>query len=121
MTKKTTRDQFLGPYLSNGDPVAIELSDGTLITGSWLNGGFQPDPHIADIPAPPEPVGTIVSGVISTKTRTLAPWRIHKRTDGWTRWTICKQHALDECEPWCYFETSTEAFEAFAKFEPGVL
>ncbi|MDO3058494.1 MULTISPECIES: hypothetical protein [Mycobacteriaceae] len=97
MTENAPRGQFVGPHLSNGDRVAIALPDGLLCTGVWLD------------------------GVISTKTRTLAPWRIHKRTDGgWTRWAICKQHALDECEPWCYFETSAEAYKAFAAFEPGV-
>lgn len=119
MTTNASRDQFLGPYLSNGDRVAVQLVDGTLIEGRWSDGEFHVMPITADIPAPPEPVGTVTSG--SIKLCKVAPWRIHKRTDGgWTRWTICKQHALDECEPWCYFDTSTEAFEAFATFEPGV-
>lgn len=111
MTEEATRDQFVIPELFEGSRMALQLGDGTLIEGYWSGGEF----HVM----PPGPVGTIETGVI--KLRKVAPWRIHKRTDGgWARWTICKQHALDECEPWCYFETSTEAFEAFATFEPGV-
>lgn len=101
MTQKTDPERFTCPGLTDGARVAVLLDDGTLAEGYWHDGAVHDEPRK---PAP-----------------SPAPWRIHKRTDGWTRWTICKQHALDECEPWCYFETSTEAFEAFAKFEPGVL
>ncbi|SLF39648.1 hypothetical protein [Mycobacteroides abscessus] len=106
MTEKATPEQFVGPLLSNGDRVAVQLPDGLLCNGVWLDGEF---------------VGTIESGVISTKTRTAAPWRIHQhliqtpRVWPWRepQWAICIQY-VGHCEPVFHSDRAAVVFEAFA-------
>lgn len=111
MTTKTDPARFTCPGLAEGTRVAAQLGDGTLIEGYWSGGEF----HVM----PPEPVGTIETGVI--KLRKVAPWRIHKhlmstpRVWPWRepQWAICIQY-VGHCEPVFHSDRAAVVFEAFA-------
>lgn len=90
MTTKPSREQFIGPHLSHGDRVAVQLTDGTLAEGYWYDGTAHDEPLKPNRPP--------------------APWRICKR-DG--EWRIEKR-LTDGYETWCRFDSSAEAFAAFA-------
>ncbi|SHS60691.1 Uncharacterised protein [Mycobacteroides abscessus subsp. abscessus] len=90
MTTKPSREQFIGPHLSYGDRVAVQLDDGTLVEGYWYDGAVHDEPLKPNRPP--------------------APWRIRKR-DG--EWRIEKR-LTDGYETWCRFDEGPEAFGAFA-------
>ncbi|KNB64087.1 hypothetical protein PROPHIGD39-2_25 [Mycobacterium phage prophiGD39-2] len=90
MTQETDPERFTCPGLEEGDRVAIQFADGTLAEGYWYDGAVHDEPL--------------------KPSRPPAPWRICKR-DG--EWRIEKR-LTDGYEAWCRFDTSTEAFAAFA-------
>lgn len=90
MTQKTDSERFTCPGLTDGDRVAVQLADGTLAEGYWYDGAVHDEPR--------------------TSARPPAPWRIWPVN---REWRIEKR--LTDCyETWCRFDTSTEAFAAFA-------
>lgn len=117
MTAKASRDQFVGPHLSNGDRVAVQLADGTLVEGYWYDGA------VLDEPREPSRSAYALDAVLASHSplaiklnttfwpnRPPAPWRIGKR-DG--EWRIEKR-LTDGYETWCRFDSGAEAFAAFA-------
>lgn len=90
MTTKASRDQFLGPHLTNGDRVAVQLTDGTLVEGYWHDGAVHDQPRA--LARPP------------------APWRIWPVNREWR----IEKRLTDGYETWCRFDSSAEAFAAFA-------
>ncbi|AMU29799.1 hypothetical protein A3N97_03730 [Mycobacteroides abscessus] len=117
MTEKASRDQFVGPHLSNGDRAAVRLADGTLVEGYWYNGA------VLDEPREPSQSAYTLDAVFASHNppaiklnatfwpnRPPAPWRICK-LDG--EWRI-ERRLTDGYETWCRFDSSAEAFGAFA-------
>lgn len=90
MTEKASREQFIGPYLSYGDRVAVQLDDGTLAEGYWYDGAVHDEPL--------------------KPSRPPAPWRICKRGGEWR----IEKRLTDGYETWCRFDEGPEAFGAFA-------
>ncbi|WP_235631150.1 hypothetical protein [Mycobacteroides abscessus] len=88
--------RFQGPYIAEGSKVGVQLLDGTLITGYWYQGAIHEHPRdTADIPKRPRPP---------------APWRI---------WPVNREWRIEKrlthgYETWCRFDTSAEAYAAFA-------
>lgn len=116
MTAKASRDQFVGPHLSNGDRVAVQLADGTLAEGYWYDGAVHDEPPGGGSANPhfgrddrSEP-WRIEFARAFWPNRAPAPWRIRKR-DG--EWRIEKRQTHGY-ETWCRFDEGPEAFAAFA-------
>ncbi|MDO3021028.1 hypothetical protein P5V63_24915 [Mycobacteroides abscessus subsp. abscessus] len=91
MTEKASRDQFIGPHLSYGDRVAVQLDDGTLAEGYWYDGAVHDEPRKPNRPP--------------------APWRLRCDDDG--QWLIEKRQTVGY-ETWCRFDKGPDAFAAFA-------
>ncbi|CPS16281.1 hypothetical protein [Mycobacteroides abscessus] len=90
MTQKTDPERFTCPGLEEGDRVAIQLADGTLTEGYWYDGAVHDQPR--------------------TLARPPAPWRIWPVNREWR----IEKRLTDGYETWCRFDTSGEAFAAFA-------
>lgn len=116
MTRKTDPEWFTCPGLEEGGRVAIQLTDGTQIEGCLYDGQLYDEP-------PGSGSAYILDSVFAFRNpldlkldtpfwpnRPPAPWRICKR-DG--EWRIEKR-LTDGYEAWCRFDSSTEAFAAFA-------
>lgn len=117
MTQKTDHEWFTCPGLEEGGRVAIQLTDGTLIEG------YLYDSQLHDEPRKPSPSAYTLDSVFAfhnpldlklgtplKPNRPPATWRICKG-DG--EWRIEKR-LTDGYEAWCRFDSSTEAFAAFA-------
>lgn len=90
MTEKASREQFTCPGLFEGSRVAVQLVDGSLAQGYWYGGAVHNEPRK---PARPP-----------------APWRIRPVNREWR----IEKRLTDGYETWCRFNSSTEAFAAFA-------
>ncbi|MDM1884356.1 hypothetical protein [Mycobacteroides abscessus] len=117
MTQKTDPEWFTCPGLEEGGRVAIQLTDGTLIEGYWYDGAVHDEPRKPE-PEPPVPTYNphcwpFRAGFSEPfwPNRPPAPWRIRCDDDEW--WLIEKRQTVGY-ETWCRFDTSTEAFAAFA-------
>ncbi|WP_457060350.1 hypothetical protein [Mycobacteroides abscessus] len=109
MTQKTDPEWFTCPGLEEGGRVVIQLTDGTLAEG-YLYDGPPPSAYTLDsVFAFRNPLGLKLDTPFWPN-RPPAPWRICKR-DG--EWRIEKR-LTDGYEAWCRFDSSTEAFAAFA-------
>ncbi|QSM88312.1 hypothetical protein [Mycobacteroides abscessus] len=109
MTQKTDPERFTCPGLEEGGRVAIQLTDGTLIEG-YLYDGPSPSAYTLDsVFAFRNPLDLKLDTPFWPN-RPPAPWRICKR-DG--EWRIEKR-LTDGYEAWCRFDSSAEAFAAFA-------
>lgn len=109
MTQKTDPERFTCPGLEEGGRVAIQLTDGTLIEGYWYDGPPPSAYTLDSVFAFRNPLGLKLDTPFWPN-RPPAPWRICKR-DG--EWRIEKR-LTDGYEAWCRFDSSTEAFAAFA-------
>lgn len=116
MTQKADLERFTCPGLTEGDRVAVQLADGTLTEGYWYAGAVHDEPRDGGSANPhfgrgdsTEPWRIQLDSAF-WPSRPPAPWRIRKR-DG--EWCIEKRYT-DGYEIWCRFDTSTEAFAAFA-------
>ncbi|RIT58863.1 hypothetical protein [Mycobacteroides abscessus] len=117
MTQKTDPEWFTCPGLEEGGRVAIQLTDGTLIEGYLYDGQLHDEPPGSGSAAPhfgrggrAEPWRIRLPAPFWPN-RPPAPWRIRCDDDG--QWLIEKRQTVGY-ETWCRFDTSTEAFAAFA-------
>ncbi|AMT72061.1 hypothetical protein [Mycobacteroides immunogenum] len=116
MTQKASPEWFTCPGLTDGDRVAVQLDDGTLAEGYWYDDAVHDEPRAGRSANPHFGRGDstepwrIEFARAFWPNRPPAPWRIRKR-DG--EWRIEKRQTHGY-ETWCRFDTSTEAFAAFA-------
>lgn len=120
MTTKASRDRFTGPHLSNGDRVAVQLTDGTLVEGYWYGGQLHDEPRVPSpsaytldsVPALRNPLDLKLGNPWRIwPNRPPAPWRIRCDDDG--QWLIEKRQTVG-WETHRYCATGTEAFATFA-------
>lgn len=138
MTEKASPEWFTCPGLEEGGRVAVQLADGTLAEGYWYGGqlhdnprepmaepsGHAYNPHhwpfregFGDWPTSPYTLASVPAFRIAMKldapfwpNRPPAPWRIWPVNREWR----IEKRVGDGYETWCRFDTSTEAFAAFA-------
>ncbi|MDM2398142.1 hypothetical protein PP613_03810 [Mycobacteroides abscessus] len=116
MTTKASRGRFIGQHLSNGDRVAVQLTDGTLVEGYWYDGQLHDEPPGSGSANPHFGRGDrtepwqIQLRAAFWPNRPPAPWRIWPVNREWR----IEKRVGDGYETWCRFDTSAEAFAAFA-------
>jgi hypothetical protein len=117
MTGKASPEWFTCPELIEGARVAVQLDDGTLAEGYWYDG------QLHDEPCDPSPSAYTLDSVLAFRNpldlkldtpfwpnRAPAPWRIWPVNREWR----IEKRLTDGYETWCRFDTSAEAFAAFA-------
>ncbi|WP_195173515.1 hypothetical protein [Mycobacteroides abscessus] len=117
MTEKASPEWFTCPGLEEGGRVAVQLVNGELVEGYWYDGAVHDEP-LGGGSANPHfgRGGRTEPWRIQLETpfwpsRPPAPWRIRCDDDG--QWLIEKR-LTDGYETWCRFDSSTEAWAAFA-------
>ncbi|AMU57209.1 hypothetical protein PP614_04810 [Mycobacteroides abscessus] len=114
MTQKTGPERFTCPGLEEGGRVAIQLTDGALIEGYLYDG------QLHDEPRKPSPSAYTLDSVFAFR-NPLDMWRIrpNRLSAPWRIWPVNREWRIekrvgDGYETWCRFDTSAEAFAAFA-------
>lgn len=117
MTTKASRERFTGPHLSNGDRVAVQLTDGTMVEGYWYGGQLHDEPPGGGSANPHFGRGDrtepwwIQLRAAFWPNRPPAPWRIRCDDDG--QWLIEKRQTVG-WEAHRYCATGPDAFATFA-------